>query len=86
MSRNWKKNHAAMLVYMVFRCREGKIKKIGQRGGTPRGRRHAPTVANQLIPTVEGEIKRASVGGGCIANLRGGEVKATYFPGVRSCQ
>jgi hypothetical protein len=60
----------------------GQKKKIGQRGGTPRGRRHAPTLVNQLIPAVEGEIKRARVGGGCITILRGGEVKATYFLGV----
>jgi hypothetical protein len=41
-------------------------------------------LTNQLIPTVEGEIKLARVGGKCIAILRGGEVKATYFPGVKS--
>jgi hypothetical protein len=63
----------------------GQNKKIGQCGGTPWGRQHAPTLANQLIPAVEGEIKRAGVRGGCITILRGGEVKATYFPGVRSC-
>jgi hypothetical protein len=43
-------------------------------------------LANQLIPAIEGEIKRARVGGGCITILMGGEVKATYFPGVRSCE
>jgi hypothetical protein len=43
-------------------------------------------LANPLILAVKGEIKRARVGEGCIAILRGGEVKATYFPGVRSCE
>ncbi len=45
----------------------GQNKKIGQRGDTPRGRQHAPTLANQLISAVKGEIKCARVGGGCIA-------------------
>jgi hypothetical protein len=64
----------------------GQNLKIGQCSGTPWGRGHATTLANQLIPAVEGEIKHAKVGGGCITILRGGEVKATYFPRVSCCE
>jgi hypothetical protein len=45
-------------------------KKFGQREGTPRTLRNVP------IPTCKGEIKRARVGGGCIAMSRGVEVKS----------
>ena len=38
-------------------------KKIGQRSGTPRGRRHATTSANLLIPLRKGGIERARVRG-----------------------
>ena len=34
--------------------------------------RHALTLKNVLIPGRKGEIKRARVGGGCIAMSRGG--------------
>ena len=51
---------------------------IRQRSGTPRGRRHAATSADLSIPTRKVGLKRARVGGGCIAmitSMRGGEVK-----------
>jgi hypothetical protein len=64
----------------------GQNKKIGQRGGTPQGRRHAPTLANQLIPAVKGEKKRARVRGGCIAILRGGGGKSNLLPGSKKLQ
>jgi len=58
--------------------RGGQNKKIAQRSGTPQGRRHAATSADLSIPTRKGGLKRARVGGGCIAmitSMRGGEVK-----------
>ncbi len=64
----------------------GHNKTIGQRGGTPRGRWHAPTSVTQLIPAVEGEIKHARVEGGWVHCHFEGEVKVTYIPGVRSCK
>ena len=47
-------------------------KKIGRRSGTPGGRRHAATSANQLIPPHKGGIKRARGGGGWSTIVRGG--------------
>ena len=58
--------------------RGGQNKKIAQRSGTPQGRRHAATSADLSIPTRKVGLKRARVGGGCIAmitSMRGGEVK-----------
>ena len=68
----------------------GQNLKIGQHSGTPRGRRHATTSANLLVVTCEGGVTCARGGGGCIAIMRGGEVRATYFeelsqdPGVKA--
>ena len=58
--------------------RVGQNKKIVRRSGTPQGRRHAATSADLSIPTRKVGLKRARVGGGCIAmitSMRGGEVK-----------
>ena len=57
----------------------GQNKKIVRRSGTPQGRRHAATSADLLIPTCKGEIKCSRGGGGCIAMMRGGEVKRDSF-------
>jgi hypothetical protein len=76
-----------MLRWWFARCSAaGQHKKIGRRGGTPQGRLHTPMLANQLIPTVEGEIKHARVGGGCIAILRVGGGTSDLLPRSKKLQ
>jgi hypothetical protein len=75
-----------MVVYTVSCCREGKIKKICQCGGTPRERWHAPTLANQLIPAVTGGDKACKDGGRVHHHFEGRGGKSDLLPGSKKLQ
>ncbi len=60
----------------MLRCREGEIKKSANVRALPGDGENALTLRNVTIPGRKGEIKRARVGGGCIAMSRWGEVKS----------
>jgi len=57
--------------------------KIRRHSGTPRGRRHAATSADLLIPSRKGGLKCSRVGGGCIAMMRGGDKTQLDFMGAK---